>query len=178
MIKSIRVAGAAVGLFCAVFAGATLAAPLFYDFFVHFTTGPLAGQTFTGDIAVDGNDCPGNICTGTFAPNDPARTLLSLDITVASVSFTASDDSGFDTFPRAGFDASGQFNFLDYDGLVGGNELAVFGNLRNGTAAAAFDPATGLTSLGTAAAAPEPGTVSLLGGALLAALALARRHKL
>ena len=143
-MKSLRIAAALIGLLSAVFAGPAPAAPFFYDFFVSFTTGPLSGQTFTGNISVDGNDCPAHICTGTFAPNDPARTLLSLDITVGGVAFTASDDTGFDAFPRAGFDPFGQFNFLDYDGLVGGNELAIFGNLRNGTAVAAFDPATGL----------------------------------
>jgi hypothetical protein len=49
-----------------------------------FTTGDLAGQSFQGTLSVDGDDCPGGICDGSFAPSGPGN-LLSFDITIDGV---------------------------------------------------------------------------------------------
>lgn len=166
-MKSLRVAVAVAGLVAAAFAGPVFASPSFFDFSVRFDNGPLKGTNSTGVVTVDGNDCPGNLCTGNFTPGNAAKTLFSFDITVGGVHFTVNNDSP-PAFPLVGFDAGGHLNFLNYDGLAAGNELIIFGSLPS--AAVAYIPATGQTSTGIAAA-PEPGTASLLGGILLAGFA-------
>src|SRR5205814_937203 len=102
------------------------------------------------------------------------------DVTVRGLAFTMSSDSGFPSFPHVSF-ASGRLSFIDYDGLVSGNELQLFGafpppgNTSPGPIAL-FIPVSGPSSQG-ALAIPEPGTMSLFAGALVAALALGRLRK-
>jgi hypothetical protein len=167
-MKSLRVAAAVIGLLAAAFAGPVFGSPSFFDFTARFDNGPLRGSNSTGVVTVDGNDCPANICTGIFTPGNVLKTLFSFDITVGGIHFTLNNDSP-PLFPQVGFDAGGHLNFLNYDGLAAGNELIILGNLNN-PAAVTFIPATGQISTGTAAA-PEPGTASLLGGILLAGFA-------
>ena len=174
-MKLLRIAGAVLGLLVAPLAGVANAAPLFYHFNVDFASGPLSGKVFPGLISVDGNDCPGNVCSGVFSPNDVAHTLLGLDVNVNGIAFLASSDTGFPSFPHVSF-ASGALSFIDYDGVVNGNELQLFGafpppgNTSPGPIAL-FIPVSGASSQGIVAA-PEPGTMSLLIGALVASLAL------
>lgn len=169
-MKSLRIAVAALGLLGAAFAGPALAAPIPFYFSV-----TLGGQFLPGVINADGNDCPAGVCNGVFSPSDVSHTLLGLDITVRGIPFTASSDTGFPTFPRVTF-ASGRLSFIDYDGLVSGNELQMFGafpppgNPSPGPVAL-FIPVSGPALTGTVAV-PEPGTLPLLAGALFAGLAL------
>jgi len=171
-MNSLRNALAALGLLVAAFAGQASAAPIFFNFHVDFTGGPLNHQTFFGNFSVDGNDCPGNVCTGNFTPANAAHTLLSFNITVAGSPFNLADD-GFTTVGLS----SNLFTFVDYFGVnAAGNTLQILGNPTNPGAAAAFITAAGVTSPGIARV-PEPGTLALLGGALVAALAFRARRK-
>lgn len=179
-MKLLGIAGIVLGLLIAPLAGVANAAPLFYYFNVDFASGPLSGHLFPLIITVDGNDCPGNICSGAFSPNDASHTLLGLDVNLNGIAFMASSDTGFPSFPHVSF-ASGRLSFIDYDGLVNGNELQLFGafpppgNTSPGPIAL-FISASGASSLGTVVV-PEPGTMSLFAGALVAALALGRLRK-
>jgi hypothetical protein len=179
-MKLLRIAGAVLGLLVAPLAGVANAAPLFYHFSVGFASGPLSGNAAQGLITVDGNDCPGNVCNGQFSPNDVAHTLLGLDVNVNGIAFMASSDTGFPSFPHVSF-ASGRLSAIDYDGVVNGNELQLFGSFpppgnTSPGPIALFIPVSGPSSQGVVAA-PEPGTVSLFAGALVAALALAGLRK-
>ena len=179
-MKLLRIAGAVLGLLVAPLAGVANAAPIFYNFSVNFASGPLAGQHRPGVITVDGNDCPGNICSGTFSPGDVSHTLLGLDINVNGLAFMASSDTGFPTFPQISFN-TGALSFIDYDGRVNGNELQLFGafpppgNPSPGPIAL-FIPVSGPASQGTVAA-PEPGSMALFAGALMASLVWLRKRK-
>jgi hypothetical protein len=89
-----------------------------------------------------------------------------------------SSDTGFPSFPHVTF-ASGRLSAIDYDGLVNGNELQLFGSFpppgnTSPGPIALFIPASGPSSQG-ALAIPEPGTMSLFAAALLAVLALRTR---
>src|SRR5262245_37629344 len=145
-MKAVRIAVAVLGLLAAFFAGGVQAAPLSYGFVVTFDNGPLDNQVFRGSLSVDGDDCPGGLCSGSFAPNSLARTLLSLNITVAGNAYTAASDTGFPAFPVATFNAGRLFS-IDFDGLVAGNELILAGILSQ-PGVAVYDPAVGLTSTG------------------------------
>jgi PEP-CTERM motif len=178
-MKLLRIAGAIVGLLVAPLASVADAAPLLFHFNVGFTSGPLAGNVDPALITIDGDDCPGNICNGVFSPGDATHTLLDLSVTVQGILFTASRDSGFPAFPHISF-ASGRLSAIDYDGVVNGNELQLFGafpppgNTSPGPIAL-FIPVSGPSSQG-ALSIPEPGTMSLFAAALVAALALGRRR--
>ncbi len=65
MIKSLWVRAAAVGLLAALFGGSAQAAPQFYNWYLDFTVGPLAGQEAQGTISVNGAGCPGGSAWGT-----------------------------------------------------------------------------------------------------------------
>jgi len=174
-MKSLRIAVAAAGLFAAAFAAHVSAVPLPFNFGLHFNSGPLTGQTSFGTVTLDSNDCPANVCSGVFEPDLAARTLLSFNITVGGIAFSASSDTGFPQFPQVTFDPTGHFSFINFDGLVAGNELTIFGSFAgNIPPVATFDPAVGLTSIG-AAVVPEPGSLMLLAGGLLAAFGLRKR---
>jgi hypothetical protein len=180
-MKLLRIVGAVLGLLVAAFAGAAHAAPIFYRFNVDFTSGPLSGKVFPGLITVDGNDCPGNVCSGLFSPSDVSHTLLGLDVNVNGIAFLASSDTGFPAFPHITF-ASGRLSAIDYDGLVNGNELQLFGSFpppgnTSPAPIALFIPAAGFGSSQGIVAAPEPGTMTLFAGALVAALALGGLRK-
>lgn len=176
-MKSLRIAVAALGLFATAFAAQVSAVPLPFNFGVHFTTGPLSGQTSFGTITTDSNDCPANVCSGIFEPDLAARTLLSFNITVGGIAFSASSDGGFPAFPRVGFDATGHFASIDFDGVVAGNELAIVGSFNsNIPPVVTFDPLVGLTSVG-AAVVPEPCTLLLLAGGLLAVFGFSKRPR-
>ena len=120
-MKSLCVRVAAVGLLAAVFGGSAQAAPMFYNWYLDFTFGPLTGQEFRGTISVDGNACPGGTCVGNFTSPPPATShpLLSLNITVGGVPFALANDTGFGSgFPDVTFNPLGQLSAVDYQGQV------------------------------------------------------------
>jgi hypothetical protein len=187
MMKSLCVRVAAVGLLAAVFGGSAQAAPQFYNWYLDFTFGPLTGQEFRGTISVDGNACPGGRCVGNFTAPPPATShpLLSLNITVGGVSFALANDTGFGSgFPDVTFNPLGQLSAVDYQGQVisgglpytldtsGANvgELVAF---YQGTVGNPVGRTLSIARLGV----PEPGTIPLLGAALIAVLLLARRNR-
>src|SRR5690348_7785157 len=93
-MKLLRVAVATLGLLAGVLAGGAQATPAFYGWGLTFVSGSLAGQTAVGTLSVDGNDCPGGVCSGLFAPDSAAHTLLSLNIAVNGFNFAMTNDTG------------------------------------------------------------------------------------
>ena len=190
MRKSLRVRVAAVGLLAAVFGGSAQAAPQFFNWFLHFTVGPLTGQDVRGTLSVDGSACPGGICMGMFTAPPPATShpLLSLNITVGGVPFTLANDTGFGSgFPDVTFNSLGQLSAIDYQGLVIFNGLpwtldtsgANIGELVAFYQGTVGNPTGGSrgVSIAQLLAVPEPGTIPLLGAALIGLMLLARRHR-
>jgi hypothetical protein len=187
-MKSLRVRVAAVGLLVAVFGGSAQAAPLFFNWSLNFISGPLNGQKAGGTLSVDGNDCPGGVCNGNFNPDSVAKTLLSLNISVSGINFALANDTGFGSgFPDVTF-TNGLLTGVDYQGVVSGAPLAPFAVLDTSGAnvgeVVAFylsntaipgTPRAGSLSTGILRA-PEPGTVPLLGAALIGVVLAWRRR--
>jgi hypothetical protein len=189
LIMMFRVGVVAAGLLIAALAGPAQAAPEFFAFNLTFNSGPLNGQRIGGNLSVDGNDCPSGICVGNFDPTNVARTLLSLNITVGGVPFAMNNDTGFGlgAFPDVTFGATGQLSQIDYQGQVnsGGHTFVLdMTGVNVGVDLAAFYQGTvGNVAPGTLVSTaivrqvvPEPGTVSLLGVALIG-MAFAWRRK-
>ena len=119
-MKPRRLGFAALGLIAALVCAPIKAAPLFFNFDINFTTGPLSPQTFHGSLSVDSTDCSTSfICSGVFQPNSVSHTLLSLSVTIAGIAFSASSDTGFPNFPQITFNSLGAITNINYDGLVG-----------------------------------------------------------
>ncbi len=182
-----RVGVMAVGLLVAALVGPAQAAPQFFGFGLTFNSGPLNGQQAEGTLSVNGNDCP-FLCVGNFDPTNPARTLLSLNITVGGVPFAMNNDTGFGfgPFPDVTFNTGGQLSQIDYQGQVnfGGHSFVLdMTSVNVGVDLAAFYQGTvgnvapgTLVSTAVVRQAPEPGTVPLLGVALIG-MAFAWRRK-
>jgi hypothetical protein len=170
-----------------VFGGSAQATPQFYNWYLDFTFGPLTGQEFRGTISVDGNACPGGRCVGNFTAPPPATShpLLSLNITVGGVSFALANDTGFGSgFPDVTFNPLGRLSAVDYQGLVisGGLPFTLDTSGANVGEDVAFYQGTvgnpvGRTLSIARLGVPEPGTIPLLGAALIAVLLLARRNR-
>ena len=184
-MKSLRIGAVILGLLAAALTGSASAAPIPYYFQLDFISGPLNGQHLPGVVTVDSNDCPGGLCVGTFDPTSVAKTLLGFNITVGGVPFAMNNDTGFGfgPFPDVTFNAAGRLSLIDYQGQVtfGGSTWVLDAlNVNLGVDLAAFYRGTvGLpTSLVSTAVVrvPEPGTVPLLGVALIG-LGLAWRRK-
>ncbi len=189
MIKSVWVRVAAVGLLAALFGSSAQATPQYYNWYLDFTVGPLAGEDVRGTISVNGNDCPKGVCVGNFdTPIPPATTtplqLLSLNITVDGVVFTLSNDTGYGSgYPDVTFGPLGNLVVVDYQGQV--TQGGVTYTLDTSGASlgqlvafypGAVDSPTGPISIATLGA-PEPATIPLLGAALIMAVLIARRRQ-
>jgi len=185
MMKSLRARVGAVGLLAAAFCGNAQAAPIFYNWFLDFFQGPLHGQVAAGTLSVDGNDCPAGICSGTFNPDNVGKTLLSLNITVGGVPFAMANDTGFGSgFPDVTFNTLGRLTGVDYQGVVtsAGIQYELDTSNANVGEVVAFFQTSNPTnpntrSLAVLAAVPEPGTLPLLGAAVLAGILLAWRRR-
>jgi len=181
-MKPPRLGFAAFGLIAALVCMPVKAAPLFFNFDINFTTGPLSPQTFHGLFSVDSTDCSTSfICSGVFQPNSVSHTLLSFSVTIAGIAFSASSDTGFPNFPQITFNNLGAVTNINYDGLVGSGTNAREIELNFGIATW-FNPfnTAFVVSQGNVVPrgqVPEPGTISLLAGALMVAFLLARRRK-
>ena len=122
-------------------------APIFYDFTVAFDQGDLAGQSFQGSFALDGNDCPGGLClNGLFSASFVASTLLSFDITIDGATFDIEDDQIYPVFPVVEFQG-GNVTWLDYFTDVD-PQLVLF-YIPPSDNEAFFQDVDGLESLGT-----------------------------
>ena len=167
------------GLFCALLCTSAAAAPITYDFAVRWTGGPLAGQIDTGGFVLDGASCgPAYVCTGVFSPGNAVRRVLDFWIEVDGRGYREEDDLSFPSFPQISFSALGVLTNIDYDGLVGGRELVLFGGVATYFPPGA--PAGPLRSFGlvtlTGRTIPEPASLALLSTALLTAAWAARRR--
>lgn len=186
MIKSLWVRVAAVGLLAALFGGSAQAAPQYYNWYLDFTVGPLAGQEARGTVSVNGNGCPGGTCVGNFAAAPPVVTdqLLSLNITVGGVAFTMANDTGFGSgYPDVTFGPTGRLTGVDYQGQVvsGGVTYTLDTSDANVGELVAFYPGAVDSPTGPISIArlgvPEPGTIPLLGAALIGVVLIARRRQ-
>jgi hypothetical protein len=186
MIKSRWVRVAAIGLLAALFGGSAQAAPQFYNWYLDFTVGPLAGQEAQGTISVNGAGCPAGKCVGNFTAAPPVVTdqLLSLNITVGGISFAMANDTGFGSgFPDVTFGPNGVLSGVDYQGQVvsGGVTYTLDTSGANVGDLVAFyrgpvgSPAPGTLSIARLGV-PEPGTIPLLGAALIGVVLIARRQ--
>jgi hypothetical protein len=186
IMKASRLGAVILGILATALTGSVSAIPITYGYDIGFRSGPLTGQTFLGSLSVDGNDCPGGVCRGTFDPTSVARTLLSFNITINGISFVMSDDTGFGSgpFPDVTFDTLGHLTQIDFQGQRISNGLPYtldMTGLNLGVDFAAFYQGTvgnptSLVSIGLAQALPEPGTASLLAIALVG-VAFARRTR-
>lgn len=173
-----------VGLLCGLalslaISGPATAAPIFFGFELDFTAGPLAGQTFSGTVSVDGDDCTaaGGLCDGVFFPNSLDHTLLSFDVTVDGVPFGITDDAGYPNFPLIEFD-NDEIVFVDFAALVDFDLLTIAGSTVN------FHPADADTSVGVFVGGgrieqvPAPAGLALLavGAAAIGVMAVRRRR--
>jgi hypothetical protein len=182
-MKSLRVGVATLGLLAGVLAGSAQAAPTLFFWNLDFTQGPLTGQDFQGTLSVNG--C-GGICSGNFTTPPPATplSLVSLNITVGGVAFAINNDTGFGTgFPDVTFDQSGHISAIDYQGVVtvGGNTFVLDTSGANiGENVAFYRGALGAPVFGSLSiarlAVPEPGTIPLLGAALIGVFLVGRRR--
>ena len=164
------------GLVCAMLWASASAAPITFAFEVAWSAGPLAGTSNIGLVTVDGSDCPGGICTGVFTPDNAANTLLNFGIQVDGRSFAAGDDGLFPAFPEVTFSGFGDITDINYDALVNGMNLVLFGGVATyfppafpGGPDRSFGFVTVIGQVG------EPATAALLAGALLLAPWLRRR---
>jgi hypothetical protein len=145
------------------------AAPIVYDFTVTFDSGPLAPQSFQGSFSVDGDDCPGGICNGTFFPDKQSATLLSFDIIIDGVAFDITDEFFYPLFPGVAI-AAGNITDIIYTTDFSVTPLLGIELLSDGSNYVAFENAAEQTSEGTVTstqrAVPEPASMLLLGTGL------------
>ena len=136
------------------------AAPIVFDFTVHFIIGPLGGQDFDGTFSVEGDDCPGGVCNGTFDTVGP-NNLLSFDITIDGNAFDIGDDSPFVTL------AGGNAVELSINTFGALPYLAITWRGPSHNVVIYHPSATGDTTNGEvvsiAQAVPEPATMLLIG---------------
>ncbi len=121
----------------------------------------------------------------TAAPPVVIDQLLSLNITVGGVAFTLANDTGFGSgFPDVTFGPNGVLTGIDYQGQVtsGGSTFTLdTSNANVGDLVAFYRGPVGSPSPGTLSIArlgvPEPGTIPLLGAALIGVVLIARRRQ-
>ena len=169
-------------------AGSAQAALVRINFALDFSSGPLTGQTAFGNIDVAAQDCAGAVCNGMFTPAGLANgiigatgSLLDFDVTVSGVRFNASSDDLFPDFPGIELTNSvlTRIDFADFDGPP---SLLIFGSANGGWGGsyrdAAYDDSliANVRQIGDAVLVPEPGSLLLVAGALLAALSTTRRR--
>jgi hypothetical protein len=151
------------------------AAPITYQFDIHWTGGALAGTSDRGQVIIDNANCAGP-CDGEFRPGDLASTLLGLTVEVAGQVFTALHDGEYPLFPVATF-AAGTLVDLDFWASLGGFDLVLGMGLATHFRpedSAGPDRSFGLITFLNRV--PEPGTLALLSGALLAGTFVRRRN--
>lgn len=171
-------------------AGPAQAALVRINFALDFASGPLTGQTAFGNVDVDGQGCAGSVCNGTFTPAGPANgilgatgSLLAFDVTVDGVHFSAANDDLFPDFPVIEL-VNSVLTRIDFADFGGPPSLTIFGSASGGWGGsyrdAAFDDSliANVRQIGDAHLVPEPGSLMLVAGALLAALSATRRRSM
>jgi hypothetical protein len=186
--RIIGVASLTLGLGLGLLAGPAEAALVRINFALDFGSGPLTGQSAFGNIDVDGQGCAGSVCNGTFTPAGPANgivgatgSLLAFEVMVDGVRFSAASDDLFPDFPGIEL-VNGVLTRIDFADFGGPPSLTIFGSTSGGWGGvykdAAYDDSliADVRQIGDAYVVPEPGTLLLAAGALLAALSATRRR--
>lgn len=169
--------------FCAVLAlfiggggGSAFASDITYDFTVDLTNGPDTGEIINGSFSFNSSlAVPGDLVTSTNA-------LTALNFTWDGTTYTASTaNTGY-----LDFDLSGNLDLFCFGNNASAGSCNVHGGTSNFWVTSggflAGDPTGGPNIDGTVtfslapAATPEPGTLGLLGTALLTGLGVARRR--
>ena len=140
---------------------------ILFDFSIAFSSGPLSGQTFAGQIettAGDGDKTPSN------------GGLLAFDVTVDSTHFQMSDDIDFNLFPQVRVTGGGTvLDVVGYLGEKSGEQLFI------SLSGASFTDSLSQISNGSfdhrlATGVPDHGATALLLFAGVSGLAIARRR--
>lgn len=172
-------------------AGAAQAGVVRFNFALDFAAGPLGGQSAFGSFDVDGADCAALVCSGTFTPSGPGNpivgptgTLLAFSVVIDGVRFDIGSDDGFPDFPSVELQDSvlTRLDFMDFGGPP---SLTIFGSLLGGWGGEYRDAFFDASQIGDvrqiggaqAVAIPEPATLLLVSGALLAGIPLTRRRR-
>ena len=153
------------------------AAPILYDFTVTFTSGDLAGQSFDGSLSVDGDDCPGGVCDGSFWPSNLSNTLQSFDITINTDVFDETQALLYPDFPFVTFNEGALVGMI-FQALPGSSILNItFGVNVNEVVFSGSDGRGFGTINVEQPSVPEPLSMTLIGLGVAGVAIRARRRR-